>query len=501
MKKSISVLFAALAITASSCKKDYLDLNTNPNNPSVATPALLLSGALRTSAGIVNGGLSNLNVTGNATGYYTQYACWMGYLSWSTGYQANVALEQYQFTTANYDVWTPLYLNISNYNALYNSTTNPYYQAMAKIMEVYDYQALVDNYNNVPYSQAGQGVANLNPAYDSGSAIYDDLVKQIDAAIALIQKAPAGTVGPTSDDIMYQGHMTNWMKFANTLKLRLAIRQVNVASKTAALKAAVAATSAIGYLDGTNGATVNPGYLNSDANGGQESPLWLNYGYTQNGGAQTNNQEYQANSYAVSFFQSNNDPRLTQVYAPVDAKGDIGSTPFGGTTPPTPAASKLGPGVLKSATMNANVLSAAEALFLESEAAVRGYISGDASALYKAGITASFVDDALTAAQAQTFYAQSSVAFPAAGSTEQQIQAIIDQKWAALDPYGALEAYNDYRRTGYPNNIPLSIYPGANAPNQVTRIYYPAVEYQTNAANVAAQGTINIFTSKIFWAK
>lgn len=492
-------MFAALAITASSCKKNYLELSNNPNSPSVATPALLLSGALKTSAGIINGGISS-----SSTGYYTQYANWIGYLSWSTGYQANVALEQYQFTTANYDVWTPLYLNISNYSALFNSTTNPYYQAMAKIMTVYDYEQLVDNYNNVPYSQATQGVANLNPTYDSGSAIYDDLVKQIDAAISLIQKAPTTTIAPAADDIMYNGNMTNWLKFANTLKLRLALRQINVASKTATLKAAVAATSSIGYIDGSNGATVNPGYANSDANGGQQSPLWLNYGYTQNGGAQTNNQEYQANSYAVSFFQSNNDPRLTQVYAPVDAKGTIGATPFGGTTPPQPAASKLGPGVLKSPSMNANILSSAEALFLQAEAAQRGYISGTPSTFYQAGITASFVDDGLTAAQAQAYYVQGNIAYPAGGIgviTDQQLQAIIVQKWAALDPYGALEAFNEYRRTGYPNNIPLSIYPGANAPNQVTRIFYPQVEYQTNAASVAAQGTINPFTSKIFWAK
>ncbi|RYE22883.1 MAG: SusD/RagB family nutrient-binding outer membrane lipoprotein [Sphingobacteriaceae bacterium] len=457
MKKNIIILFTIIAISATSCKKDFLNLNDNPNNPVVATPNLLLSGALKTTAAIVNGG------------GYTQYANWMGYLSWSTGYQANLALESYQFTTANYDVWTSIYLNNANYNALFNASTEPYYQAIAKIMLVYNYQALVDNYNNVPYSQAGQGIANLNPTYDNGSVIYDDLLKQIDAAIVLIQKAnPVTAATPGSADIMYQGNMNNWLKFANTLKLRLALRQTNVTAKTATLKAAITATASIGYIDGTNGATVNPGYLNSDANGGQQSPLWINYGYTQNGGAQANNAQYQANTYSVNFFTANGDPRLTKVYQPT-SNGTIGATPFGGTTPPSPSASKLGSGVLKSATMNANVLSSASALFLQSEAVVRGYISGDAQSLYNAGVTASFIDDALTATQATAYYSQTAAnapaaAFPTAGTTEQKIQAIIVQKWAALNVYGAFEAFNEYRRTGYPNNIPLSIYPGANAP-------------------------------------
>lgn len=492
MKKYISVLLIAFVIASTSCKKNYLELTNNPNSPISATPDLLLSGALKTTASIINGG------------GFTQYANWIGYLSWSTGYQANVALEQYQFTSANFDVFTSLYGNITNYSALYNTSTNPYYQAIAKTMIVYDYQALVDSYNNVPYTQAIQGTNQLNPVYDNGSAIYDDLLKQIDAAITLIQKAPAVTSKPGTADIMYGGNMNNWLKFANTLKLRLAIRQINVTAKTATLKAAVAATSSAGYLDGTNGGTVNPGYLNSDANGGQQSPIWLNYGSTQGGGAQTNNAEYQANSYAVAFFTNNNDPRRNQVYQTLDDKGTIGSTPFGGTTPPSPFASKLGPGVLKSPTMSANVISAAEALFLQAEAAQRGYISGDPNALYNAGITASFVDDGLTTAQAATYYGQTNIAYPAGGVgaiSDAQLQAIIVQKWAALDVYGAFEAFNDYRRTGYPNNIPLSIYPGANAPNQVTRILYPTVEYSTNAANVKAQGTINIFSSKIFWAK
>jgi hypothetical protein len=150
--------------------------------------------------------------------------------------------------------------------------------------------------------------------------------------------------------------------------------------------------------------------------------------------------------------------------------------------------------------MNAEVMASSEAYFIQAEAAQIGLITGDPATLYNDGITASFVYEGLTAAQAATYYAQASIAYPTAGTFAAQQEAIITQKWAALNPFGALEAFNEYRRTGYPA-VPVSIYPGVTQTTQPTRIYYPFIEYATNAANVAAQGTINPFTSKIFWAK
>jgi hypothetical protein len=521
-------MLITLVAAASSCKKDYLNLITNPNVPSVASPDLLLAGALKSTADIVNGG------------DYVQYAAWVGYLSQSTGFQPFTNIEQYQFTSNDFTgIWTDNYLNLANYNALLGSTTEPNYQAIAKIMMAYDYEALVDNYNNVPYTQALQGTKFINPAYDQGTAIYTDLMKQLDAAIVLIQKAPATALTPTTADIMYGGNMTAWLKLANTLKLKLCIRVTNVSTLESTFASAVKATEALGYIDGTSAgpaALVNPGYLDVDANGGQESPLWRYYGFNQSGAQQTGRQEFQANSYAANYYGSNNDPRLVEVYAGSTTPGvadvvpssltansavnvqngvAIISTTFGDSQPPggtidgkpVPliAPSLVGPGLLQSATQDAVILTAAESLFLQSEAAARGIISGGptvAATLYNAGITASFEFDQVPEADnaAATYYAQSAVAFPTAGSLTAQVNAIIMQKWAALDVFGAFEAFNEERRTGIPA-VPTSIYQGANAPNQVTRIFYPFVETATNSASVAAQGTIDKFTSKIFWAK
>ncbi len=107
MKKYLITIFITLAIAGSSCKKDYLNLTNNPNVPSVAAPNLLLAGALKSTADIVNGS------------DYVMYAAWGGYLSQSTSFQPFTALEQYLFTTSSYQgPWTDNYLNISNYNGL-----------------------------------------------------------------------------------------------------------------------------------------------------------------------------------------------------------------------------------------------------------------------------------------------------------------------------------------------------------------------------------------------
>jgi hypothetical protein len=525
MKKYISTIFILLTIAGSSCKKGYLNLTDNPNLPSVASPNLLLSGALKTTADIVNGP------------DYAMYACWVGYMSWSTGFQANVQLEEYQFTTADYQgVWSDNYLNLSNYNAILGATTEPNYQAIADIMMAYEYEALVDNYNNVPFSDALQGSKNLNPAYQTGQSIYLALMKQLDAAITLIQKAPVSAANPESADIMFGGNMTNWILFANTLKLRLALRESTnpaLSGDYGTLSAAVKATAALGYLTDATPASVNPGYQNVDANGGQQTPLERNWGVTQTGGAETDKSEYQANSYMANFFGSNGDPRLVEVYSAsttpdaatatgvqtgglVTVQGGVPivSTTFGYNKPPFGTIdgsqtaiipSLVGPGVLQSPAQPAVIMSSAEALFLQAEGAAKGLIPGGAAAaatFYNEGIASSFEADAVPDADAAaaTYSAQPAIAFPTGGALESQVKAIITQKWAALAIYGAFEAFNENRRTGYPA-VPTSIYPSANAPNQVERIFYPFSEYETNAVNVAAEGSINPFSSKIFWAK
>jgi len=496
MKKYISIIAAVFMVGVTGCKKDFLSLEVNPNSPSVSTPQYLLSGAEKIAADIVNDD-------------YGTYGVWGGFWAPSGNYVPSPQVQQYQFTNANFNgSWGDLYANLTNFNNLQNQSADPSlanFKAIAMIMKVYDFQQLVDNYNDVPYSQAFQASVYLFPKYDKGAAIYADFFVQLDAAIALINANPSA-VNPGSSDIVFGGTMASWKKFANTLKLRAAIRQSNIAAAST-FTAELAKTSTEGYIDDTTPVTVNPGYSNL---AGKESPFYVTYGFDNTGNASGGNQTNRGNDYFISMLQANNDPRisglwtLTNIYpAQTPTVLVYHGNQFGNTSVflANSYTSAIGAGLLKAPTQNAYLLSGSEGDFLLAEGVLNGYITSSKTAqnYYEAGITASFVQLGLTAAQATTYYTQglANVGWAASGNKE---QAIITQKWECLDGYNNLEAYNEYRRTGYPN-LPSSVDPAAISSTLPSRIDYPQSETSTNLQNLLAEGTINHFTSKIFWAK
>ncbi len=500
MKKYISLIAVFLTVGMAGCKKDYLSLENNPNQPSITTPDLALSAAEVNVAAIVQTG-------------YPEYGVWSGYWTTSGNYVPNQSINEYQFTTGTFTgVWDALYLNLSNLNTLQNlAAQNPAsanYQAIAMILKAYDFEQIVDNFNDAPYSQAFNPKI-LTPVYDKGQAIYEDLGKQLDAAIALINKNTG--LGPTTSDIVFKGNMTSWKKFANTLKLRLAIH-VSTKTPTDPLVTDLASTAGEGYLDGTTQATANPGYTGSNSGAGisQENPFYGTYGLDVTGNPTFPNNYYRANTYAVTFFKNNNDPRAARYYAATTGAGfpPINGNTFGDILHnlQNPGTSGVGPGLLVSPTQSAILLSGAESLFLQAEALLKGMnITGAATTpatpqlAYEAAITASFVSLGLTSAQATTYYTQpiNNVGYVASTTPE---TAILTQKWASLLGLFNLEAYNEYRRTGIPA-LPSSVDPAAISSTLPTRILYPTSELSTNSANLGAEGTISQFTSKIFWAQ
>ena len=511
MKKIFSIIALSVLISMSGCKKDFLSLEENPNTPSTATPQFQLSGALVVSANLYNANTGTTGAISLATSAYAQtVGIWMGYWTASGNYVPASSLNTNNFTNTSYQIWTQLYLNLSNYAALdKKGTADPtlvYFSSISKIMKALEFQTLVDTYNNVPYSQAFKAPEVLFPPYDNGDVIYDDLMKQLDAAIAAIKAAPASAINPGNSDVMFKGVMTNWIKFANTIKLKLAIRQWNkFPAKQGALKTAVNATSADGFIDQTFQAAVNPGYTNDDANGYKQNPFYVSYAFNATGAVSLPGDYYKANAYAISKLSNTNDPRLARFYAPATAPVNplipfVGNI-YGSTAPTNnPKTSGIGPGLLKGPTQNAVILSSAESLFLQSEASLYGILTGNAQVLYESGITASFTSLAVpnAATAASTYYAQPIANVSWAASAD-KLSAIINQKWTALNGYGNIEAYNEYRRTGFPSDIPVSTQ--ATQPTIPSRIFYPSTEVSNNGDNVKAQGTINQFTSKIFWAK
>lgn len=200
----------------------------------------------------------------------------------------------------------------------------------------------------------------------------------------------------------------------------------------------------------------------------------------------------------INWLDSVGDPRLGYFYAQNSAGGYTGE-PFGGT--PNTVTSAIGPGILQSATMPALLFSASQSLFMQAEAAQRGLITGNAASLYKQAVEESFryltVPNSATAADAyMSGSANGSVNF--ALSTN-PLRTILYQKWVAECELDGLEAWSDYRRTGFP----VITSPSASAVGLAipVRLLYPQSEYTQNDANVTAQNQqpTDIYTN-IFWA-
>ena len=495
MKKYFLIVAAFFAAGISGCKKDYLSLEVNPNVPSVSTPQLTLAAALNASAAsVVND--------------YPHYGVWAGYWTTSGNYVPNSTVNQFQLTTTSLNgAWGDWYSQLTNYNILQNlSATDASlvkFKAIAIIMKAYGFQHLVDDFGDVPYSQAFQPSTILFPAYDKAEDIYHDLGTQLDAAIALIPDGVAGT-DPGTSDIVFHGDMAKWRNFANSLKLRIALR-VSTKASGDPLVTGLAATVSAGYL--TVDAASNPGYSNAL---GKQNPFYGTYGVDPSGNQPFGNAYYRANDFEVQFLNATSDPRGAKFFSLVPpgagqpasiVKGNV----FGDTktTLLTNAfTSGQGPGLLKSSAQPGFLMLAAESYFLQAEAVNRGFITvaGEtAQTLYEKGITASFANLGLTAGAATTYYSQALNNVGWASSPDKEA-AIITQKWIALTGLFNFEGWNEYRRTGIPAH-PSSIDPAAVSATYPVRVLYPKSELDTNPTNLAKEGTIDPFSSKIFWAK
>ncbi|GAB4030030.1 SusD/RagB family nutrient-binding outer membrane lipoprotein [Spirosoma jeollabukense] len=502
IRKRTIGLVAGLFILLVGCK-DYLDINNNPNQVIVATPQLVLPDALANTGWYLTGNIPPGSGTTTNTNFYF-LNLWMGYWNWSGNYSISTSDKNYQFTQAfNNSIWSSAYLNLKNYNYVDvqgAALNQPILRGMAKIMKALHFQILVDTYGDVPYTSALQGTTNILPAYESGQTIYEDLFRQIDSAMVLLNNG-TGTLNPGANDIMFKGDVNKWLKFGNTLKLRMLLRQSEKSDRASFIQSQLAVINASGYgfLGAGENASVNPGYSNSQ---NLQNPLFGAF-YAINGNPTTLNNQYKANLYGITFYKQTNDPRIGAYYRPVaGTTNSFNGTLFGTTETLTNTfVSDIGPGVLRSVDQASPILQSHESLFMQAEAAQRGWIPGDPKALYQTAITESFINVGRTAAEAVAYYSQPGLNNVNWDASPNKIEAIITQKWASENGTAPFEAWSDYRRLGLPASVPISQDPSTTVRQIPARLLYPTSEYSNNATNVGAEGTISQFNSKIFWMK
>jgi hypothetical protein len=530
MKKIILIAFVlTLTIGFNSCKKSNFAINDNPYQITESTVdyRTVLPAAQATTAAIV---ASNWRAVQG----------WMGFWARSGSYQSITDEESYNFTTSfdqSNAMWANLYGNITNYNNIQNAAAAKgagVYEGIARIMKAHNFGLLVDIFGNIPYNDALKGVDNLIPKYSKGIDVYKDLLLQLDTAIIRLKTPATNNADKNPEiakfDLAYAGNTANWIKVANTLKLRLIIHAADVPGFPVATEYAKIVANAGGFLGAGENLQINPGYTSAKPN-----PYYRQYVTNEGGTAAPGGDVTKASAYAIGplgtnpagaggIYGYNGDPRAARFYV----AGALGlrGIPYGEVSGANTdnigsnLASLGGPGLVPAgAASRAWIMTSVESLFLQAEAKERNIISGGAgtaSAQLTAAINESFVWLGLTATQAASYVSGNfpsadvnygvTAGIPASGP-QAGLYTIIHQKWYALNAIAPYEVWTDYRRTditlgvstGFPAGPPLSVIPSRTSNKIPVRMLYPQTEYNFNAANVAGEGTINQFTSKIFW--
>lgn len=520
MKNIKSILLIGLVCFGTACKKN-LDINTNPNQATSSTAELILPQALTTTAGVLNG--------------YNNYGAQLGgFMANGGGYGGFGSSITYNFAQGDFNgLWTSAYDNLNDYQTILNLSKGNneynYFTAVALIMKSHNFQLLVDTYNNVPYFGALKGAANLQPKYDDAKVIYKDLAAQLDTAISLINAGPSvtGIKSLGSSDVLFAGNTTKWKQLANTIKLRLMVRANGKVTFTNT------SFDAAGFL--TTDALVNPGYTKDN---GRQNPKWNTWAWGYDGTTAGQNKAWMPTTWSLGWYKGTilaDNGRGAAIYyqfptTPTNRLGVEGSnitqSPDGsfwyqGVRSGATAGNTTGP--LKGPNAGFPVITAAESYFLQAEASLVGILpAGSESTYFNNGILASYnyiymlptgaisgnpaADEAAYLAANPT---SPLVNFSLATTTAQKLEAIITQKYIALNMVNSNEAWNEYRRTQYPklNNaanatgsqtFASSVSQSTRPDRLPTRVLYPTSEAVYNTANVPTG--IAVYSSLIFWA-
>lgn len=398
--------------------------------------------------------------------------------------------------------WNPLYTQVvPQLKTLFEQTDPASAEyALANIMWVFAFHRVTDYYGPIPYSAAGTPA--LSVKYDAQADIYKDFFVRLDAATTAL-KAKTSETPYGNFDLIYKGDVNKWIKFANTLRLRLALR-ISKVDPAEAKKQAEAAVAGGVLTDIADDAYMVKNLAGDDANGLSRIAVW---------------NEFRMSASMESVLKGYADPRIGIYYQPATGtKGFDGLR--NGLLPAELALAKngnddnsnvgtrwatgSGAAWTTNFTTPQNILHTAEAFFLRAEGALNGWaMGGTPKDLYEKGITASMGQWGVTGASVTAYIASSakpvapgdqqnsaplsniSIKWDEAATEAVKREQIGTQKWIGLYPDG-LEAWAEYRRTRFPK-----LYPVVNSENEdvpkgsvLRRIPFLTTEKQTNAAAV-----------------
>ncbi|MDQ6471387.1 SusD/RagB family nutrient-binding outer membrane lipoprotein [Flavobacterium sp. LHD-80] len=497
-----------LAVSMTSCTKDFEEINTNPNVVEKPNPNYIFSKAQLD--GLNNNYFAtNILECGGMLQHYATYK------------EASGAGDKYLSNEVYYSAYFnqayPTGINETEIviDALKNSPNDSNKLNIARIWKAYLYHRLTDLYGDIPYSQAAKANSSaiFLPKYDSQESIYKDLLKELDEAATALD---ASKTSFGKADFLYDGDVTKWKKFSYSLMLRLGMRLTKVdptLAKTWVTKAIAGGVivngtdnAVIRYTDGPNDINRNPVGFDS-----------RRQDFTAGSYGQKNVEGGKLAKTFIDLLKSTADPRIS-VYSGV-WQGTTQNTslavqkgfPNGTKTAPTPVEQGTYSEPNQSTVFKYDaplmVISNAETNLLLAEAAARGWYTNETDKdLYEKGVKASFLNMGIYgpayAITDATVYLTANP-FNTAGSFEAKMNQIHTQIYVALF-VDEQEVYSNWRRTGYPVLVPVN-FPGNVTNGTIPRRFkYPTSEYSVNSTNLAEavkrQGE-DSFTTRIWWDK
>jgi hypothetical protein len=464
--KRIKYYLAALVASGlllSSCSDSFFDINVSPNDPAVVTPNLVLPSAISGSAYVMGGYYQA--VGGFWSQQYAQAPAASQWAEW----------ESYNLDETDFDrQFTSLYAgSLYDYEYVRKSAAaseNWSYYSIATVMQAYTFMTLADLYDKVPFTEALKGVAIQQPRYDDGAVIYDSLLARIDKAMSKDFTARTSEA-PGTSDVIFGGTMANWQKFANTLKLQIYLRYVNVDANKYK-------TQILALLAANNFLTSDAKFsaFKKELTGG--NPFWNTFGDRLTGNVVANNT-------LMTFLNDSIDPRKAKLFRASETGATYKAMATGDSRNHSTETIKnyATPTLVKDTLAPVYFFSKEEALFLVAEAQARYGTFAAAQTAFNAGVNASLVSLGL-ATGSKTY-------------TYTGIKSIMEQKWIAATNKRSIESFFDYNRTGYPAIFTQSSTSVLNGSERPQRFFFPTSERKANA-NTPAKVALTV---KVWWGK
>jgi hypothetical protein len=477
------LLVAATGLTAlPACTDGFEDLNVNPNqNPNVI-PETLLAPAL---TDVVK---RNMDRAFRITNELMQV---------HVSRVDNDEFHRYVIRPAEADyMWNGWYTRVTDFRDMYASATavkSNTFMAIARICEVWTFSLLTDTFGDVPYSEAVMGRAGvLQPKFDRQEDIYRDLFTKLEEANELLKTNVNLSADQAQLDPLYQGNALRWRKFGNSLYLRLLLR---VSNRTDAIANGLSPQAKLRDMVNTNAS--NYPLIASN----EESAIirWTGTAPYQSPFQTYRTADFSSSSSMSQFFINNlvewKDPRLAK-WATLSG-GTYEGIQSGYLPTQIPVAKSTYPAALMTEPLLGNILNYPEVQLLLAEAAVRGWVTGDAKAYYETGTTNGITLWGYTVPTG--YLSGGDVKWEASSSLDTKLDQIHLQKYYALF-FTDFQQWFEYRRTGHPV-LPLG--PGLKNNRQMpARINYPIYVQSLNQVNyqaaVADQGADDINT-KVWW--